>query len=1016
MDILSEGTRVETVSSPKRKGFILKFSSESGGQKYYSVLFDEAKSPEYVPEAEIRIATESDDPWDKLLEGAVKNHEDFGVTSTFFKVKNNANNTISSLQASRTLFHAHQFKPLIKFLNSVSKRILIADEVGLGKTIEAGHILLEMYSRKQIKNGLVICPKSLQEKWQDELFDKFGFEFKIYETKELEKDLKFDQELNRKSILGIITYDKLKNKRLQRLLLDQHYVFDIIICDEAHLLRNHDTQRHEAIKPIIHNAKYAAMLTATPLCNEKSDLFNILNILEPQRYHNYTIYLNDLEINKPFVKALNSLNRGQSFEGIKKQLTESEINLRYSFGDEVISRETDVTEEFSDDPLYNRVLDKLSDEEESLENKVDIQRDLIELNSLSHIYTRTRKRDVIKERVIRSPHDVFVTFNNEEWKCYRNEEERVRAKYENDRDAILDLINTRRQVASSLPAYYSDKEELEQGIYYDAFEDSKFNRLQDVINQVVVKQNNKLIIFAFFRKTIRYLNLRINEEMGIHAEYMDGSTEERSQMIERFKTIDEFKVLISGSIGAEGLDMQFCDAIVNYNLPWNPMKIEQRIGRVDRIGQHSEKVHIYNLVIRNTVEEKIYRRLLKKIRIFEESLGDLESILLDEENFAKKIQKLERDLYIQELSDEQKQSRIQQTAEATLQEKKDLEKIEEELQQSLINDSYFNNEIERIKNNKRYITQDELVQYLNVLIREALPSCNLLEDEDGFYTLRIPSNDHDILFKFIEKYVDLESNNKREAVNKIYYDFKKQFLDQREIKLTFDQELAFENKKLAFINSYHPLIIAATNFFKEKGYSMNNAYSFSLDVNDLEIEDEVQKGIYVMALNNIVIEKEFNGDKNTFNYLYPVIANPNTEELTFLDDESSEHILGIANLRAKPIDASIDFSDEQYGAFLEAVQKRVMGHLVEKKEELYEDHKIRLESLQDRISKQIDSHFDYQISVREQRLKEEKGIRNIIEAQIEELEKEREERIARVNDSYIEASMRPISVSQIQIF
>ncbi len=1009
------GERVETTGSPKRSGNVIKFETISGGQEYYTVHLDGDSQSKYVSESEIRPLTEAEDPWERLVNGSVKNHQDFGVTSTYFKVENNANNTISSLKASRTLFHAHQFKPLIKFLNSVSKRILIADEVGLGKTIEAGHILLEMYSRKEIKSSLIICPKSLLNKWQDEMFDKFGFEYKIYETKELAQDLSHDIELNRRSVFGIITYDKLKNDRLQKLIVDQHYTFDIIVCDEAHLLRNRDTQRHKAIKPIIHNSKYATMLTATPLCNGKEDLFNVLSILEPQRYHNYSMFLNDLEANKPFVRALNFLNRGVSFNEVMKELTDGSIQTQYAYGDEVTSSYESLDEAFMDDPLYNRVTNKLQSGEETIENRIDIQSDLIELNSLNHIYSRTKKREVIKNRVIRVPHDVFVTFSAEERQRYIKEEEAVKAKYANDRDATLDLINTRRQVASSLPAYYSNIEELERGNFRDEFSDSKFNKLKEIISEVVVKNDNKLIIFAFFRKTLRYLNLRLQEEFGIKCEYMDGSTEERSSLIERFKTEPDFKVLISGSIGAEGLDMQFCDAIVNYDLPWNPMKIEQRIGRIDRIGQESDKIHIYNLVIRDTVEEVIYKRLLKKIRVFEESLGDLEAILLDEETLGQKISRLETELYTQNLTEAQKEARIEQTATAVLQEKKNLEEIEKELQDSLMNDSYFNSEIERIRNNKRYITEKELTRYLQVLIRETMPSCNLLKQDEGIYKLTTPSNDPNIVFKFIEKHLNTESLQNGDATNKIYHDFKKRFYNQREFHLTFDQELAFNDKSLEFINSYHPLIIAATKYFNKAGFSVNNAYSFSVSAQELDTDIKVEKGNYILALNSISISKRFNGEDSEFTYLYPVIANPNTEELSFLSDNISEHILGIANENAEPIDIDIDFTDSGYKQFIEAVRPQIMSKLVSKKNEMEEDERVKLESLKERIRKQTISHFDYQISIREQRLRQGKGIRNIILSEIENLEIERDKKLEQLEKSSIQASMNPISVSHIQI-
>lgn len=1013
----NQGDRIETTNPPQRKGVVVRFETEAGGQQYYTVHLDGDSSQKYFAENEIRPLISSEDPWDRLTNGAVLNHQEFGVTSTFFKVGNNANNTISSLKASRTLFQPHQFKPLIKFLNSISKRILIADEVGLGKTIEAGHILLEMYSRKEIDNALVICPKSLLDKWRDEMFEKFGFEFNVYETKELARDLTHDIELSRKSIFGIITYDKLKNDRLQELIVNQQYSFDVIICDEAHLLRNSETQRHKAIKPIVHNAKFATMLTATPICNNREDLYSMLSILEPQRYHNYSMYLNDIETNRPFVRALNKLNRGESFREILSELKGLSIQRQFSYGEDRLDYSETLDDIFNDDPLYQRVVDRLANGDDSLEMRVDIQSDLIELNSLNHIFTRTKKRDVIKERVIRVPHDEFVSFTSEEAERYYKEERRVRQRFNSDKEATLALISVKRQVASSLPAYYSDMQDLDAGHYFDGFEDSKFKKLEEIIEQVVKRDNNKLIIFAYFKKTLRYLKLRIQDEFGIKAEFMDGGTDNRSDVLDRFKNDPDFKVLISGSIGAEGLDMQFCDAIVNYDLPWNPMKIEQRIGRIDRIGQISNKIHIYNLVVRNTIEEVIYKRLLKKIRIFEESLGDLESILLDEESLGKEIAKLESDLYTQELTEEQKKQRIEQTAKAVVQEKKNLEKVEKELQDSLINDTYFNNEIERIRSNKRYITEDELLLYIEILIQKAIPSYNLLDEGDGVYRIKTPSNNRNKIFTFIEKHYDDPKSRNKDATNKIYHDFKRKFYDKRHIEITFDQELAFNNKELEFINSYHPLIIAATNYFRKKSFSINNAYSFTISKSDFEKDLKVEPGNYIMALNSIEIEKEFNGEKSNFTYLYPVVANPNTKDITFLSEAESEHIFGIANVKAKPIEMEIDYSDENFSDFIEAVRPAVMGKLVQKKMEMEEEERIKLKSQVDRIKKQTSNHYDYQIKLREQRLEEDETnkIRPIYLSDIEKFKKQKSSRLELLEKSSISASMTPISVSHILI-
>src|SRR5699024_767188 len=135
------------------------------------------------------------------------NNLEFARINTSLKINNTSNNTISSLKASKTLFRAYQFKPLLQFLNSENKRWLVADEGGLGKTIEAGHIMIELHARDELKNVLNICPKMLMDKWRTEMKSKFNFDFKIYQSKrELTEDID-----NHRLIKGILNYEKIRS-------------------------------------------------------------------------------------------------------------------------------------------------------------------------------------------------------------------------------------------------------------------------------------------------------------------------------------------------------------------------------------------------------------------------------------------------------------------------------------------------------------------------------------------------------------------------------------------------------------------------------------------------------------------------------------------------------------------------------------------------------------------------------------------------------------------------------------
>ena len=140
------------------KGIIKEVFPPARGRQLYRVSINE--TIKNCLESNLIPDTDLSDPFQRLRQGIFGSFLEFSKINTSFKIQNTSNNTISSLKASNTIFKAYQFKPLLKFLNSENRRILIADEVGLGKTIEAGHIMLELMARRELRNALIICPKS----------------------------------------------------------------------------------------------------------------------------------------------------------------------------------------------------------------------------------------------------------------------------------------------------------------------------------------------------------------------------------------------------------------------------------------------------------------------------------------------------------------------------------------------------------------------------------------------------------------------------------------------------------------------------------------------------------------------------------------------------------------------------------------------------------------------------------------------------------------------------------------
>ena len=342
--------------------------------------------------------------------------------------------------------------------------------------------------------------------------------------------------------------------------------------------------------------------------------------------------------------------------------------------------------------------------------------------------TTERKREVTTDwsQAERKPHTVHVKLESDEQISFNE----VIDNYIDDNSysdewgetrmsqgASLGLVQKKRQVASSVYAFLNHERDLENGIdRYREHKDAKFEALMNIIKTVFSNGESKIIVFALFRKTLNYLQIRLRQR-GINSVVIHGQVKNRDEELTRFKDDPSVQVLLSSEVGSEGLDMQFCSSMVNYDLPWNPMVVEQRIGRIDRFGQESEVVNIYNIIVKDSIQEDIYTRLLERIGLFRSSLGDMEAILdaeIESSGIVGKIsiQKLytnmEKEFFCKSLTREERLRKIDEIARAIINEKEALKKIEEGLTNALTNDAYFKDEINRIFNDKAYVTEKEL--------------------------------------------------------------------------------------------------------------------------------------------------------------------------------------------------------------------------------------------------------------------------------------------------------------------
>ena len=419
-------------------------------------------------------------------------------------------------------------------------------------------------------------------------------------------------------------------------------------------------------------------------------------------------------------------------------------------------------------------------------------------------------------------------------------------------------------------------------------------------------------------------------------------------MLRTFQYDDSVKVLLSSEVGSEGLDMQFCNTLVNYDLPWNPMVVEQRIGRIDRFGQESPKVNINTIIVEESILEDIYERLLNRIGIFRESIGDLEAILdstmkTDDGKtitIQDALKYMERDFYSDKLKPEEVEKKQKEIERAIENEKLNLQKIEEGLTNALTNDSYFRDEINKIINNNAYVTSHELHQFVLQLLKEHLTTCELVpSDSPDVYVLRVPKSDPKVVKRFLEQYQPIDPDSK-----KLFRRYITDIEDEHELRMTFDQEKAFKEKRLAFINIYHPIIRAGVKFFESKRAKTQCTFFFQLKSDHLP--SEIGKGLYMLAIYKISVSRtQFEKDVVT-DSLYPILFDVTNDQL--VDDHNlAERFMGRAQVDGQyaPLDESNRLSEELIADlrydFTESVNAYVWKHRGEMQTRIDNSKKLR---------------------------------------------------------------------------
>lgn len=1030
-------------------GTIIEVMPPRRGRQLYKVSWGNI----VTDELEVNLLPDCDisDPFERCMSGIFGSYSEYSKKNTTFKIRSSNNNTISSLKASKTLFRAYQFKPLLKFLNSPNRRLLVADEVGLGKTIEAGHIMLELKARRELNHVLIVCPKSLQRKWKDELAFKFGLQFKIYES---QKDLLADMQEHRVAVHAIINYEKIRMKRqkskedkktkdempknIVEFLSQNDFHFSLVLCDEAHKMRNRETQTYKGAEIIMSQANAAVFLTATPVMISTENLYNLLHLLDNTRYYNYQIFDNRLQENCPFVDALTDLNHHVALPVIAKNLNEAEIQTRF-FSDEVeiFSHQTTVGKAFADDAMYQEIIQMLNGEDNS-KNRARLQYLISSMSMMNNIFSRTRKREVTTDmsQAERKPHMRKVVLTEEE----RVEFDRVIEEYKDDNSytdywgeevltqgGALGLVQKKRQVASSVYAYLNTESNLDKGIdEYADYTDAKFEELLRIIDEVFRHGAKKIVIFALFRKTLKYLQIRFKQR-GFGTLMIHGMVENRIDILDEFKNNPKAHILLSSEVGSEGLDMQFCNSMVNYDLPWNPMVVEQRIGRIDRFGQKSPTVNIYNVIVADSIQEDIYIRLLDRIGIFRGTIGDMEAILDAplERGGSVTIQdvynKLEKELYTSRLTEDEKRRKIAEIELAIANEKESIKHLEEGLDNALTNDAYFKDEINRIQNNNAYVTEIELRNYLESAIRQELTTCSLVKVEKDIYELQLPLSNPRILLNFLT-----QNQPGGEENATMFRQFRNEIEDKQAIRMTFNQQVAYDNSKLLFMNIYNPIIQACLNYFRKHDDESKTSFCYALASDDILRKDTA----YYMVVYQMSITRKVLGVPKRTDTLLPLLYSVDEQRVikedTFIDrifsrsqTEGTEH-----NALNKDIDPEMlqdmryDFAEEineQKATRMDEIRLQVESDRQRNEKQTNEYYASMIDNLR-RFVRGWESDIEMLFDVDEKRVQQLQGAIRLAQARIQQMEKEKEDRLTQIREaSQIEIGENIVSLNLINI-
>lgn len=533
------------------------------------------------------------------------------------KIKNEIATGILTNLLSGIIPLPHQTHVLNRALSGNNIRYILADEVGLGKTIEAGLIIKELKTRGLIKRVLVVCPKGLVTQWGMEMEEKFNEKFVTILPEEYETIRKltdcdnvytqFDQVISPMDAIKPIerragwSEEDIEEYNEERIYSVINSGWDLVVIDEAHRVAGSsgEVARHKLGGLLASASPYLLLLTATPHNGKTEPFLRLVRLVDEQAFPNFRAVVKE--------QVAPYLIRTEKREAIdnegnklfKNRFTKSvELNwdARHSMQKELYELTTEYVAKG-----YNKAMRNRGKFMWLIFLLIMMQR--LVTSSTAAIRTSLEKR-------IRVLEEQAFTINR------LTEEEFLELELEENYEQVIGAVSAdiHEEIAELSKIVMVAKQAEFQ------YTDVKVEPLIDIVDSLYTEdKNRKVIIFTEFKATQSYIS-KLLREHNYTTSLLNGSLsiDERNAVVEEFRA--ETNILISTDAGGEGINFQFANVVINYDLPWNPMKIEQRIGRVDRIGQQRD-VFVFNFILAETVENRVRTVLENKLALILKELG-----------------------------------------------------------------------------------------------------------------------------------------------------------------------------------------------------------------------------------------------------------------------------------------------------------------------------------------------------------------------------------------------------------